>query len=188
MSSVELEGGLEHLALDMGLGYAERTGDSRAHLRVVPQYTERYFLLRRAGPDGPRSLRQGAPTTWAQAGALPLCLLSAEMHNRTIVDRAFAEAGMTVRPAIETNSTVTLVMSVVAGGVCSVLPGALLGAMHGHIGLQASPLVEPLVAVPIAFMVHDTNRPSRTLQAALEFAQDPDWLRVAGEHSGLLGG
>jgi DNA-binding transcriptional LysR family regulator len=119
---------------------------------------------------------------------MPLCLLGAEMHNRTIVDRAFAQAGACVRPAIETNSIIALMMSVVAGSVCSVLPGALLGAMHGHTGLEAHPLVEPVVGVPIAFLVHDSNRPSRTLEAALAFAQDPQWLHQAGLHAGHRGG
>jgi len=188
MSSVDLETGLENLALDMGLGYTERTNEARAHLRVLPQYTEHYFLLRRGPDPGAAAGRIAHTITWAQAATLPLCMLSAEMHNRTIVDRAFAQAGASVSPAIETNSTVTLVMSVAAGRVCSVLPGALLGAMDGYRGLEALPLVDPQIGVPIAFMVHDTNRPSRTLEAALAYAQDPHWLRVAGQHAGLLGG
>jgi DNA-binding transcriptional LysR family regulator len=188
MSSIDLEAGLENLMLDMSLGYTERTDDSRAHLRVVPQYIEHYFLLRRAAV--PRSGPLRVPTTmgWRDAAALPLCMLSGEMHNRSIVDRAFAAVGASVTPAIESNSTVTLVMSVVAGQVCSVLPGALLGAMQGYLELEALPLVEPHIEVPIAFMVHDSNRPSRTLEAALAFAQEDAWLQLAARHSGPLTG
>ena len=185
MSSVELEAGLENLALDMGLGYTERKEDRRSLLRIVPQYTEHYFLLRRSesGHDGP--LHVPANMTWREAAEQPLCLLSAEMHNRTIIDRALESAGATVRPAIETNSTVTLIMSVLAGRVCSVLPGALLGTMRGYGGLEALPLVNPEIEVPIAFMVHNTNRPSRTLEAALNFAESAAWLEEAARHSGL---
>ena len=50
------------------------------------------------------------------------------------------------------------------------------------------PLVEPRVEMPIAFLVHDSNRPSRTLAAALAFAQDAEWLAEAGRHSGALDG
>jgi DNA-binding transcriptional LysR family regulator len=188
MSSVELETGLESLALDMGLGYTERVDDRRASLRVVPQYTEHYFLLRRAESPAASGLRFGRPTTWADAATLSLCLLSAEMHNRTIVDRAFASAGVRPVPAIETNSIMTLTLSVKAGRVCSILPGALVDAVRGDGELEALPLEQPQVGVPIAFMVHDGNRPSRTLEAALAFAQDPVWLAEAARHAGALAG
>jgi DNA-binding transcriptional LysR family regulator len=180
MSSVELEVGLEHQAIDLGLGYAERQSDGGTTLQRLPQYTERYYLLRKA-PTRPGKQRH---ISWAQAAKLPLCLLSAEMHNRTIIDRAFATAGVSVRPAIETNSTVTLTVSVLAGEVCSVLPGALLGMMNDHPQLQALQLIDPPVEVPIAFLVHGSQQPSRTLQAALAFAQTAPWLAHAKRHSG----
>ncbi|HEV8688665.1 MAG TPA: LysR family transcriptional regulator [Ideonella sp.] len=188
LSSVEIETGLESLALDMGLGYTERMDGSRSLLRLLPQYTEHYFLLRKAAGAEAQTLQIGAAMTWAEAAALPLCLLSPEMHNRTIVDRAFAAAQVSARPAIETDSIPALALSVVAGNVCSILPGTLVGAVQEYRGLEARPLVSPEVEVPIAFMVHDTNRPSRTLKAALAFAQDAVWLRHAAQHSGLLTG
>lgn len=187
VSSVELETGLENLALDMGLGYAERGDGGRAPLQALPQYVEHYYLLRRTPASKPQASKPKAGTqmTWAEAATLPLCLLSPEMHNRTVIDRAFAAAGVCVQPAIETNSTVTLMLSVLAGRVCSVLPGALLGAMQGYPELQALPLVSPAVKVPIAFLIQASQRPSRTLQAALAFAQDAAWLAQAAQHSGL---
>jgi DNA-binding transcriptional LysR family regulator len=187
MSSVELETGLESLAIDMGLGYVERMDDSRSPLQLVPQYTEHYFLLRRASSDA-LPLQIVAPVTWAEAATLPLCLLGAEMHNRTIVDRAFASAGAQPIPAIETNSILTLALSVVAGRVCSIMPGALVCAVQSYHGLEAVPLIRPRIEVPIAFMLHGTHRASRTVAAALAFAQDAQWLRHAAQHSGLLTG
>lgn len=186
MSSVELETGLETLAIDIGLGYTERLEKSRARLRVISQYTERYFLLRRALRCDSQTLKIGPPITWNKAAELPLCLLSSEMHNRTIIDRAFRKAGASPSPAIETNSILTLALSVVAGRVCSVMPGALVSAVKGHPELEALPLTNPRVEVPIAFMLHDTNRPSRTLEAALAFAQGETWLGHAAEHAGIL--
>ena len=108
MSSVELETGLERMAVDMGLGYTERMDGSRSPLRALPQYVERYFLLRKAARAAAGSLRIGPPVRWEEVARLPLCLLSAEMHNRTIVDRAFAAAGVQPVPAIETNFPGTL--------------------------------------------------------------------------------
>ncbi|MDM0011139.1 LysR substrate-binding domain-containing protein [Variovorax sp. J22P168] len=187
MSSIELESGLESLSLDMALGYTERMDDRRSSVRAVPQYSEHYFLLRRAALPDPGRLRIGEPTTWAEAAALPLCLLSREMHNRTIVDRAFVEAvGQGPKPVIETNSILTLALSVRAGRVASVMPGALVDAVQGYGDLEALPLTAPAVQVPIAFMVHDGNRPSRTLQAALAFAEDAAWLEQVRRHAGAL--
>jgi DNA-binding transcriptional LysR family regulator len=188
MSSVDLEARLDNMALDLGMGYTERLDDSRLVIRVVPQYTERYFLLRKAGAPAADQLRIGEPMTWAEAATYPLCLLSAEMHNRTIVDRAFAEASATPFTAMETNSILTLALSVVAGRVSSVMPGALVGMVQGYRELEALPLISPNVEVPIAFMVHDGVRPSRTLEAALAFAQDESWLLQVAKHSGLLSG
>ena len=93
MSSPELESGLENMVLDMAMGYPERLEGTRAPLRVVPQYTEHYFLLRRADQPSPAGLQKGPTTTWAEAATLPLCLLTGEMHNRTIVDSAFRRGG-----------------------------------------------------------------------------------------------
>jgi len=186
MSSVEVETGLESLSLDMGLGYTERMDKSQSAVRVIPQYTEHYFLLRKAPPAEHHGLRIGPSMRWADAGRLPLCLLSQEMHNRTIIDRAFAEAGVQPQPAIETNSILTLALSVRAGNVCSIMPGALVDDVQGYNDIEALPLVQPQVEIRIAFMVHDTNRPSRTLEAALQFAQDPAWAREVAGHSGAL--
>jgi DNA-binding transcriptional LysR family regulator len=178
MSSVEIETGLESLALDLGLGYTERLADGHALLRVVPQYTEHYFLLSREGGEAGNALKVGTPIGWAEAAKLPLCLLSPEMHNRTVVDRAFVAAcGTAPQPAIETNAVLTLVQAVRAGDVCSVLPGSLVDALPGFGELCVRPLVAPQIEVPIAFMVHGSNQASRTLEAALALAESPEWLR-----------
>ncbi len=123
---------------------------------------------------------------WKDAAGLPLCLLTPEMHNRRIVDAAFTTAGQPVNPAIETNSILTMALSVVAGNVCSVMPGALVGAVRGYRELEALPLTDPDVRTPIGFMSHAAARPSRALEAALALAQDAEWLRHAAAHSGLL--
>ena len=184
MSSAELETGLESLALDMGLGYAERSVQGGAPLQLLPQYQERYFLLRKAASPHSKLLI-GPPMGWQEAATQALCLLGPEMHNRSIIDRAFAAAGAKPQPAIETNSILALALSVVAGQVCSVMPGALVAAVRGLAHLEARPLVDPLVEVPVAFMVQPGQRASLTLLAAMEFAQEAEWLVYAAQQSGL---
>ncbi|MES2415007.1 MAG: LysR family transcriptional regulator [Pseudomonadota bacterium] len=185
MSSNELESGLESLSLDLGLGYTDRLRLNGPRLRQIPQYTEHYFFVRRAAkPD--TVMKIGPAITWLEASAHPLCMLTREMHNRTIVEKAFEDAGAVSRPAIQTNSILTLALSVVEGDVCSIMPGALVGAMRGHRELEALPLVGPEVRTAIGLMAQGGDRPSRTLDAALTLAQDKVWLRHAAAHSGLL--
>jgi DNA-binding transcriptional LysR family regulator len=189
LSSQEIEEGLENLSLDIALGFTGRLkkGGSFA---VLPQYGEHYFLVQRlqepAGVPG-SSLRLGAAMRWADAAQLPLCLLTPEMHNRSLVDQAFAQAGAAVEPVMETNSVLTLALSVLAGDVCSVLPGALVGAVRSQGELEALPLVEPEMVTPVGFIYLDKARASRALEAALGLARDGRWLREVARHSGALG-
>ena len=185
MSSAELETGLESLSLDMGLGYTDRLARYSPKLRHMPQYTEPYFLVRKgSGPQG-ETMKMGGSISWADAAILPLCLLSREMHNRSLMEAAFLQVGVVVKPAIQTNSILTLILSVSVGEVCSIVPGALLGAMLGYRDLEALPLVTPDVRTPIGFMVQGGDRTSRTLDAAIQLAQEPAWLRSVAAYGGL---
>jgi DNA-binding transcriptional LysR family regulator len=186
LSSPEIETGLDNLALDLGLGYTDRLGPRGLRVGTIAQYTEHYFLVRRAEVPSADRLRIGMPVPWSQAARLPLCLLTPDMHNRTVVDAAFAAAGASVRPVMETNSILTLALSVVAGEVCSVLPGALVGAVRNYRELEALPLVEPQILTPVGFMIQSSDRPSRTLDAAIALAREAAWLSQVASHSGTL--
>jgi DNA-binding transcriptional LysR family regulator len=190
LSSPEIEAGLENLSLDIGLGYTERLRALGLHLRVVPQYTEHYFLVRRREPAPAQQAALappfGAAISWADASRLPLCLLTPDMHNRTLVDGAFAAAGVAVQPVMETNSIVTLALSAANGVVCSVMPGALVAAFRDQHGLEALPLIRPEMRTPVGFMVQASDQPSRTLNAALALAQEPAWLGQVTANAGAL--
>ena len=182
MSSQALEDGLQALSVDLALGYLDRLPPDRAALAAWPQYTEHYHLLQ-ADASAP-ALAAGPPLAWADAARMPLCLLTPDMHNRRIVDAAFERAGVAVQPAIETDSVLALALTVAAGGVASVLPGAVVAALRGQAGLRAHPLVAPVVQTPMGFIAHARQAPPRALQAALALAQDADWQREAAAHSG----
>jgi len=70
MSSSDLENGLEDLSIDLALGYSERMGLKSTRLIAHAQYTERYFLLRRATKMHRHGLQIGAAMTWATDGYL----------------------------------------------------------------------------------------------------------------------
>ena len=186
LSAAEVELGLEQLSLDLALGYTERMKLRSTQLQAWPQYTEHYFLLRRAAQPHPDGLQIGPPVRWRDAARQTIALLTPDMHNRAIIDGAFITAGAPVRPAVETNSILTLALSVVAGSVCSVMPGALVSAVRGYRELEALPLVEPEIRTPIGFMAQAGVRHSRALAAAVALAQEPYWLEHARAHSGHL--
>ncbi len=190
MSSQALEAGLENISLDLALGYTERMPARGGPLRAWPQYVEHYFLLRRASRP-----TQGFAARAADRPAHGLGRCRRRCRCACLPPRCttaawwmepFAAAGATVMPAMETDSVLTLALSVVAGQLCSVLPGALVDAVRGHDGLEALPLTAPVLTTPIGFMSHRQVQPTRALDAALALAQDADWLQHAAAHSGLL--
>lgn len=196
LSSPDIDLGLDELSVDLALGYtdrlkpkassAPRPGSGRAARRVLPQYTERYYLVSRAPRARAAGLRIVDSISWREAAQRPLCLLTPEMHNRSIVDGAFARAGVPVQPAMQTNSIIALALAVVEGQVSSVMPGAVLSAVRSYRELQAQPLVRPEIETPVGFMTLQQARPSRALEAALALAQEADWLRHVQRHSGWL--
>ncbi len=187
LSSQDIESGLEDLSLDLALGYTDRLKARVGKIATLDQYTEHYFLLRRASKPGRGGLRMlTRPLSWQDACLLPLCLLTPDMHNRAIVDAAFKQAGVAVQPVIQTNSILTLGLSVLVGNVSSVLPGALVDVLRGYPELEAVPLREPEVLTPIGFMHAITDRPSHTLRVALDMARSEAWLQHAKAHTGWL--
>lgn len=188
LSSTELESGIDNLSLDLGLGYTERVRERQSTVTVFAQYVEHYFYLHRADKPAATSMKIGGRMKWKDIAQRPLAMLTPEMHNRTIIDTAFATAGAPVKPAIETNSILALALSVVEGDVSTVMPGALVAAVRGYRELEANPLTSPEVRTPIGFMSNAMTQPSRALAEALALAQDKQWLRHAAMHSGLLEG
>ena len=189
LSSQSLEEGLVSLSLDLALGYTDRMNLQDVKLTAWPQTLEHYFLLRRASRAGHASgasLQIGAPITWAHAAEQPLCLLTSDMHNRTIVDHAFSVAGVNVTPTIETNSVLALVHCVVTGEVSAVLPGAMVAASRSQPGLEALPLITPEIGTPIGFMAQEGVRASRAMEAAVAFLQSAEWRAQVDANSGAL--
>ncbi|MFM2069304.1 MAG: hypothetical protein RLZZ584_4213 [Pseudomonadota bacterium] len=198
LSSQALENGLDSLALDMALGYAERLDPPARRLCVLPQYREHYFLVRRqagaevALTDPARArpgLQFGTPWPWADAARLPLVMLTPEMHNRVIVEGALRSAGLRTVPALETDSVLALIQAMQdegAGDLAAVLPGALVSATRLQPGLVAHALVDPVVETPIGWMTSPASPPTRVLEAALQMAAQPDWLAHVRLHTGSM--
>jgi len=190
LSSPEIEIGLENLSLDLALGYTGRAQVIARHMEIWPQYEEAYYLVRRgaAARDEPQldaaardepQLDAAAcdePIAWRDAAALPLVMLTPEMHNRSIVEGAMRSAGAAVKPALETNSVLALIAALGDGTLSAVMPGALLQVAKGLQGLHLRPLIDPVVRTPIGFMSAATPRATPALRAAHALAHDAQWL------------
>ena len=93
-----------------------------AHVRSLPLYQERYVLLARRG----HGHDEAASIGWAAAAELPLCLLVPEMQNRRIVNAAFAAAGVSPVPVVETDSIAALINHVRETDLVAVAPDRLI--------------------------------------------------------------
>lgn len=193
LSSAEIETGLADLSFDLALGYVDRAQARALKAQVLATYSERYVLLRRRAAGG--SAVDSVPMRWADAARLDLCMLTREMHNRHIVDAAFAQAGAVVQPVIETNSVLTLMLTVLEGDVCSVMPGVLAELARQYPALELVPLVEPDLRVMMGLLLPQGGRLSLAQQAATALAADGPWWRgvvgpadAAAHHSGAVSG
>jgi DNA-binding transcriptional LysR family regulator len=104
--------------------------------------------------------------TWTEAAQEPLCLLTPNMQNRRIVDRAFAVANAHPSPRLETNSIMNLLASVKSMGLSSIMPEYFINVL-GHLeGVKAVPLVDPTVEHKVG-LVGLPREPLSPLVAAL---------------------
>jgi DNA-binding transcriptional LysR family regulator len=104
--------------------------------------------------------------TWFEAAQIPLCLLTPNMQNRRIIDRAFLAANAHPSPRLETNSIMNLFSSVRSMGLASIMPEYFQNALGPMEGVKAVPLVEPAVEHAVG-LVAVAREPLSPLVAAL---------------------
>jgi DNA-binding transcriptional LysR family regulator len=129
---------LINFELDVGITYIDQK--QPAPLTSFPLYNEHLSLL---VPDDPRF--PAATTTWSMAAELPLCLLSPHMHERQIIDAAFASVGKTPAPDIESDSIVNLAFHTMLGGTVTIVPNHFEIVIGAFPGTRLVNLVKPEV-------------------------------------------
>ena len=160
-TSIEVLTWLDSLEIDAGITYLDN--EPLGRVQSVPLYRERYRLLIAA--DNP--LGERAEVTWAEAGHIPLCLLSPDMQNRRIIDRLLREAGAPgAPPMLESNSMMVLFSHVRTGRWASIMPAILAETLGLSGAVRAIPIVEPTVVHTIGLVVPD-REPMTPLAAAL---------------------
>ena len=141
---------LINFELDVGITYIDQK--QPAPLTSFPMYNEHLSLL---VPDHPRF--PAAATTWSAAAALPLCLLPPHMHERQIVDAAFASVGKTPAPEIESDSIVNLAFHTMLGGTVTIVPDHFEIVIGAFPGTRLVNLIEPEVVRQVGLIWVDEN-------------------------------
>jgi len=84
---------------------------------------------------------------------VPLCLLTPDMQNRRIIDRALLEAGTQAKPTLTSNSIIVLYTHVKTGRWASVMPAKLADTLGLSDAVRSIPIVDPLVTYRIGLVV-----------------------------------
>ncbi len=168
-TSVAILTDLAEGAIDAGITYLDNEPLGRVASQLL--YAEFYRLLARA--DHPLAARD--QVSWAEVAEQPLCLLTAEMQNRRIVDQHLAEAVASVgappaRAAVESNSTIALVAHVASGRWVSVVPQGLAAMFTGGGDLVAVPIVAPEVEHQVGLITLPRDPAMPVVQALTEVA------------------
>jgi DNA-binding transcriptional LysR family regulator len=167
-SSIEILRSLEEFSIDVGLSYLDN--EPIEGMRSEAIYMERYCLLVRADHElaGERSV------TWAEAARQPLCLLTPNMQNRRIIDRAFRAANATPTPRLETNSVINLCSNVHLMGLASIVPEYFLDVLGPMSDIRAVPLIDPVVEHSVGLVAVDRDPVSPLVLAVFECAKAID--------------
>jgi DNA-binding transcriptional LysR family regulator len=165
-TSSEILAGIESLELDAGITYLDN--EPLGRVMQLPLYKEFYrYLCAKSSP-----LARAAQVTWAEVAAEPLCLLTADMQNRRIINQHLAEAGMGVQTAaavVESNSTIALISHVKTGAWASVVPMKLAQMLAGT-GLLAIPIVQPEAEHTVGLITAKIDPQTPVLQALIDEA------------------
>jgi LysR family nitrogen assimilation transcriptional regulator len=99
-----------------------------------------------------------------RVATLPLVLASRPNALRSVLDRAYAEAGLQPKVVAETNLLSSMLAAVHSGAGASVVPLGDFSALLGRGTLAATP-IEPPIHVT-AYVVHDAgSAPTRAAEA-----------------------
>ncbi len=159
-SSEDIIRALNDFSIEAGITYLDN--EPVEGLLQVELYRENYCLF----VSVENELAARPSVTWFEAAQQPLCLLTPNMQNRRIIDRAFAVAKVQPTARLETNSIMNLISSVRSMGLCSIMPDYFKNALGALEGVVAVPLAEPTLSHKVGLVAVD-REPMSPLVAAL---------------------
>jgi DNA-binding transcriptional LysR family regulator len=148
LAATDIAAQLDAFTIDAGVTYLE--DEPPRGLRAVEIFRERYAFLVAEGSGGGRTI------AWRDLDGASLCLLTAEMHNRRLVDAALAAAAVETKVRIETDS-ISGLLSFVHRGWSSIVSETWLNLYGVPDGMRALRLVEPELSYPIGIVTRDTD-------------------------------
>jgi DNA-binding transcriptional LysR family regulator len=146
-TSIDVLKEIENLEVDAGLTYIDN--EPLGRVTSIALYREEYRFL--TSEDALLGDRESV--TWAEVGKVPLCLLTADMQNRRIIDRILHAAGVEPAPTLQSNSMVVLYTHVRTGRWASIMPAVLADNLGLTPAVRSIPIVEPEVNHTIGLVV-----------------------------------
>jgi DNA-binding transcriptional LysR family regulator len=177
LSSRQIVNRLAEFDLDVGLTYVD--GEPLGAVRTMPLYRERYLLLTPA--DGP--FAEHTSVAWAELVSTPMCLLSADMQNRRILDRNWADAGVEVVPSVEADTFSVLYAHVATHRWSTVIAHAWLHVFGVPEGMRVVPMEPSRRTHQIGLVLTEREPEPMLAHALLEVARDVD---LGGKIDALL--
>jgi DNA-binding transcriptional LysR family regulator len=167
-TSREIEHGLLANEHDAGLTYLDH--EPPANMLAAPLHNEQYRLIVRRG----MGFDDRGQIGWEEMAALPLCLLHQGMQYRRILDREFAQRGLSVSPAVIADSHISLLSLVRSGAYMSIIPDGYARFMQG-VDWCRFLVIEPEASLRRVGLVVVNRNPLGTMaRAGLTAAQQLD--------------
>ena len=164
LSSEEILRGIADFSVDVGITYLDN--EPITGLLATPLYVERYCLF----VSESHPLADRTSITWREAANEALCLLTPNMQNRRIIDRAFESADCQATTRLETNSVINLCSNVRLMGLASIMPQYILEVLGNTSGVKAIPLDAPTIEHSVGLVVADRDPLSPLIEALRETA------------------
>jgi len=154
--SMTLKSRIDAHGLDLAVVFEQGATPGQA---LMPLFRQRLFLVDRKKLPG-----HARAVPLQRVAALPLVLASRPNALRSVLDRAFADAGLQQNVVVETNLLSSMLAAVHSGAGASVVPLGDFTAPLGRGALMATP-IEPPIHVT-AYVVHDAgSAPTRAAEA-----------------------
>ena len=168
LSSREITRRLAEFELDAGVTYLD--DETPPGIRRIELYRERYLLL----VDAAHPSAAGNVVEWETAAKLPLCVLTAEMRNRRILDAAMTSVGERIQPAVETDNVGALYAYVATRRLPSIVAHTWLHAFGVPNGMCVRPLREIRPRPTVGLVLSERTPRSIIAEALANSLRDAD--------------
>jgi DNA-binding transcriptional LysR family regulator len=159
LTSSAIQAKLDDFTLDAGLTYLDNEPPKNVRSRRL--YDERYLFV----ANKESALAGSNCVRWQDAAEEKLCLLTEDMQNRRILNNLTQSLGLSLNPAVTTNSYLAICSHVALGGLSSIVPHTFSIIFAGRDDLILLDLIDPVHQQSIGLIWSD-REPSPPLATA----------------------